>query len=886
MINKTMKRTITTVALSAMALSALPVSAPVQAAPKAPEAPKTSADQSVERKIIGYFPEWAYKSEAQGYFNMTDLQWDELTHIQYSFAMVDEKTNKISFGSDEGFAATQDDFSDLSDEQMTYKGEVIGIDPSLPYKGHFNIMQQMKAKNPDVDLLMSVGGWAGSRGFYTMMDTDAGRQTFADSCVDFIRKYDFDGIDIDFEYPSATSQSGNPDDFDVSEPRRKVINANYNKMMRTLRETIDQAGVEDNKDYLLSAAVTASAWVLGGVSDNSYAKDLDFLSVMSYDFHGGWNEFVENLANIYPDEADTETIQMLMPVLSMDWAYRYYRGVLPPEQILMGIPYYSRGWENVNGGDGTGLHGKSKTPASGKYNVWGDDLDGDGELEPAGANPLWHIMNLMDQDPNLTKHWDDAGKVPHVWQDEEKVFLSFEDEQSIDERIKYIEDKNLGGALIWVMNGDFTENPNYVPGSTDINEGKYTHGNTLTKRLSDGFKAMGPASVTDETPQTDGDIKVDVDMTGNYDHPNYSYKLNITNHTGEKIDGGWDVSFDLPKSAEFKSSWGGAMTQVDNGDFNRITITSAGWNGLDPGATVTLEGMIGLCFSGVRNVTFNGMNPVGDSEITPPPAENQKPVIKGASNKTLTLGDSFDALAGVTANDKEDGDLTSKIKVEGKVDTNKAGKYNLTYTVSDSEKATTTVKRVITVEDKEITPPPTENTKPVISGVEDKEIKVGDKFDAMAGVTATDKEDGTLTSKVKVTGKVDTNKAGKYDLTYKVTDSSNSTTTESRTITVTKEEITPPTPGDNFELDKVYNTGDSVVYKGKEYTAKWWTQGAYPDASDAWEAKSATDPDGTEQYTPGKAYNGGAVVSHNGAKYKAKWWTNTTPGSDSSWEKI
>lgn len=71
---------------------------------------------------------------------------------------------------------------------------------------------------------------------------------------------------------------------------------------------------------------------------------------MSYDFHGGLNEFVENLANIYPDPTDKETANMLMPVLCINWAYRYYRGVLPPEKIIMGIPYYTRDLENVQGG--------------------------------------------------------------------------------------------------------------------------------------------------------------------------------------------------------------------------------------------------------------------------------------------------------------------------------------------------------------------------------------------------------------------------------------------------------------------------------------------------------------------------------------------------------
>ena len=183
--------------------------------------------------------------------------------------------------------------------------------------------------------------------------------------------------------------------------------------MKTLREKLDAAGKQDGKKYLETAAVTASSWVLGGMTDNSYAQYLDFLSVMSYDFHGGWNEFVENLANIYPDPADRETIQMAMPTLNMDWAYKYYRGVLPPEKIIMGIPYYTRGWENVQGGT-NGPHGSSKTPATGIYNVWGDDVDNNGILDPAGANPLWHVLNLMENDPNLKAYFDEVGGVPYV----------------------------------------------------------------------------------------------------------------------------------------------------------------------------------------------------------------------------------------------------------------------------------------------------------------------------------------------------------------------------------------------------------------------------------------------------------------------------------------
>lgn len=695
-IKKKLRQVVSAVTLGIFALTTVVSSGTIAYAKEKEDFIKTTIEskEDLERKIVGYFPEWAYKSEEHNYFNVTDLQWDSLTHIQYSFAMVNPETNKIDFG--DKFAATEEDFEGVD---LNYKGKPIQIDESLPYKGHFNLMQVMKKEFSDVKLLMSVGGWAGSRGFYTMMDTDEGIDTFVDSCVEFIRKYGFDGVDIDFEFPSSTSQSGNPEDFDVSEPRRATINARYNVMMKKLREAIDKAGKEDGKDYLLTAAVSASSWVLGGVDSNEYAKHLDFLSIMSYDYHGGWNEFVENQANIYPDPEDRETANMIMPVLGMDWSYKYYRGVLPPEKILMGVPYYTRGWENVNGGNGTGLHGTSKTPATGKYNLWGD-YDANGNQIPAGANPLWHVLNLMEQDPNLKVHWDEVGKVPYIWQNDEKVFLTFENEQSIDERLKYIEEKNLGGALIWVMDGDYGENPNYVEGSTNINEGKYTYGDTLTTRLSEGLEKMGPSKKTEEGNKDLQPIKVEVEENGKYDHPNYTYEFKVTNHSNETIKGGWELSFDLPKSAVFKSPWGGTVTQKDNGDFTNITITSPTWQNLEPGESTTLQGMIGLCFSDVRNVTFNGMNPVGNNDTEVPSPDESYPVLKGVNNKDIFLGQSFDALEGVSANDKDDGDITSKIEVSGIVDTSKVGEYELTYKVVNSKNVETIATRIITVKEK------------------------------------------------------------------------------------------------------------------------------------------------------------------------------------------
>lgn len=543
------------------------------------------------RKVVGYFPNYAINSEAHANFSITDLQWDKLTHVQYAFVIADENTFELKASDPENDLENK-----FEGRTFYHKGQEVKMDETLGYYGQFNLMHTMMQKYPDVTVLASTGGWAASRSLWLVTDNTDNMKKFANSALEFVRKYGFDGIDIDFEFPSETSQSGNPADFDLSETRRKGISERYGQLIKILRDTFDKAAKEDGRYYWVTSAVSASSWVLGGQTNADYLDYLDFVSVMSYDYHGGWNQFVENQANIYPDPADTETASMAVPTLGFDWTYKYYRGVVQSEKILMGVPYYTRGWTNVSGGK-NGLHGSSKTPATGIDNIW-HDLDENGKEVPAGANPLWHVLNLMNKEgSSYKKYWDPVGRVPYVWNEETKTFLTFEDEQSIQERINYVEENNLGGTLIWVMHGDY---------DYDEQKKEYVVGDTLTTMLYDQFKKMGAAKLTSDIKITDDVLDFDVDFGGKYDHPNYTYAITVTNNTGEDFDK-WNISFDVPNSAVFGSSWGGTATTApsDIKGFTTVTL-SPGWEKLPNGSSVTLQGMIKLNFSGVKNFKLNG----------------------------------------------------------------------------------------------------------------------------------------------------------------------------------------------------------------------------------------------------------------------------------------
>ncbi|MDA1635898.1 M4 family metallopeptidase [Bacillus cereus] len=143
------------------------------------------------------------------------------------------------------------------------------------------------------------------------------------------------------------------------------------------------------------------------------------------------------------------------------------------------------------------------------------------------------------------------------------------------------------------------------------------------------------------------------------------------------------------------------------------------------------------------------------------------PTLTVPAAATIHVGDSFDSMAKVKAIDKEDGDLTSKVKVDGKVDTSKAGTYVLTYTVTDSKGHEGTAKQTVTVKVRE----EVKNELPTLKVPATTTITEGDQFDPMVGVSATDKENGDLTSKVVYEGALDTSKAGTFEIIYSVTDS-------------------------------------------------------------------------------------------------------------------
>ncbi|KAL4828994.1 hypothetical protein H8958_019503 [Nasalis larvatus] len=341
-------------------------------------------------KLVCYFTNWSQDRQEPGKFTPENVDPFLCSHLIYSFASIEN--NKVII-------------KDKS-EVMLYQ-----------------TINSLKTKNPKLKILLSIGGYLfGSKGFHPMVDSSTSRLEFVNSVILFLRNHNFDGLDVSWIYPDQKE------------------NTHFTLLIHELAEAFQKDFTKSTKErLLLTAGVSAGRQMI----DNSYqveklAKDLDFINLLSFDFHGSWEKPLitghnSPLSKGWQDRGPSSYYNVEYAV-----GYWIHKG-MPSEKVVMGIPTY----------------GHSFTLATAETTV-GAPASGPGAAGPitesSGFLAYYEICQFL-KGAKITRLQDQ--QVPYAVKGNQ--WVGYDDVESMETKVRFLKNLNLGGAMIWSIDmDDFT----------------------------------------------------------------------------------------------------------------------------------------------------------------------------------------------------------------------------------------------------------------------------------------------------------------------------------------------------------------------------------------------------------------------------------------------
>ncbi len=291
---------------------------------------------------------------------------------------------------------------------------------------NYAALNALKKENPSLTVLVSVGGWLWSGNFSDTMLTKQSRRKFEDSVVAFIEKYNLDGLDIDWEFPALPGVTSNfrPED-----------TQNYTAVFKELRERFNHEQKKLHRRLYLSTATGAGTDWLQHTEMNKVQKYVDTLNLMAYDY------YEPDPGSITGFNAPLYTNPMDPKHASADESVREYEADgVPAAKIVLGVPFYGHAWSGVPDKN-HGLFQPGK-PAHGTYANYG--------------NIVSNILNPANSNNGYVRYWDHASQVPWLYNADKKIFISYDDPESMALKCQYAVNHKLGGIMFWDYSGDPT----------------------------------------------------------------------------------------------------------------------------------------------------------------------------------------------------------------------------------------------------------------------------------------------------------------------------------------------------------------------------------------------------------------------------------------------
>ncbi len=349
-----------------------------------------------DKLIVGYYPTWRIYAR-DGFVTPNKIQYEKYDILIHFAFKPDSIGNIVSL----------DWWAD-----SLLMGEIAGASYN-----HNTLIG--KAKPKGTKILASIGGWSVSDNFPLIAAKKELRENFAHSCGNMIRRYGFDGIDIDWEFPTDPQFNGTPED-----------SKNFTHMMQVVRDTLDAI----DKGLLLTGAFGGAPHFLEKVEWSKMKDIVDYVFMMTYNYNGPWSDLASHDSPLYaPAKGYQGNIDEAFQLITKT------HGV-PSEKVLIGISWTAGSLYFPNGDAALYASGHGKVKDTLNF------------PESKGSPPYYEVLKKMD---DFYEKWDSTAQMPYLVAKDGKSLVFFDDERSVKVKAEYAVTNNAGGVFIWDMPGDY-----------------------------------------------------------------------------------------------------------------------------------------------------------------------------------------------------------------------------------------------------------------------------------------------------------------------------------------------------------------------------------------------------------------------------------------------
>lgn len=252
--------------------------------------------------------------------------------------------------------------------------------------------------------------------FSTFTKVQKRRINFIQNLIKIAIEFSLDGIDVDYEFPQSNEDK-----------------LNFVKLLEEIKNSFNSYG------FILSIAVAPDRWRAEKFYDiPRISNAVDFINLMTYDFHGSWNDVIGHHAQMFSHIYDSDFMKELNCASSV--LYWLSKGA-PEDKLNLGIPTYG----NVFYLNDPKLH-----------------KIGDNGVNKTLTTSKGFPMNFNDFCEEKRKLWkqfyDFNYQVYYAVNEKEMKWIGFDHPHQIAKKAKFINERNLSGAVVWSIDGDDFKN--------------------------------------------------------------------------------------------------------------------------------------------------------------------------------------------------------------------------------------------------------------------------------------------------------------------------------------------------------------------------------------------------------------------------------------------